>query len=55
MLPGETSPLVTERLVLRLKQHGPGSDPAVPPDQDTTGKGFPLLMFRLDSPQRSNG
>ncbi|WP_307097896.1 GNAT family N-acetyltransferase [Arthrobacter sp. V1I9] len=26
-------------------------DPGVPTDQDTAGKGFPLLMFRLDSPQ----
>jgi ribosomal-protein-alanine N-acetyltransferase len=38
-----------------LQSLGFRRDPAVPSDQDTTGKGFPLLMFRLDSPRRSNG
>jgi [ribosomal protein S5]-alanine N-acetyltransferase len=29
-------------------------DPALGTDQETAGKGFPLLMFRLDSPQHSS-
>ncbi|WP_104043208.1 GNAT family N-acetyltransferase [Arthrobacter sp. ZGTC412] len=37
-----------------LQSLGFRRDPAVPTNQETAGKGFPLLMFRLDSPQHSS-
>jgi ribosomal-protein-alanine N-acetyltransferase len=38
-----------------LQSLGFRRDLGVPADQDTAGKAFPLLMFRLDSPQHSSG
>src|SRR5688572_28681452 len=37
-----------------LQSLGFRRDPVLPADQETAGKGFPLLMFRLDSPQYSS-
>nr|WP_066287181.1 GNAT family N-acetyltransferase [Arthrobacter sp. B6] len=37
-----------------LRSLGFSPDPAIPTDRDTAGKGFPLLMFRLDGPQQSS-
>jgi ribosomal-protein-alanine N-acetyltransferase len=34
-----------------LQSLGFRRDPVLPADQETAGKSFPLLMFRLDSPQ----
>ena len=36
-----------------LRSLGFKQDPAVPTDQDTAGKGYPMLMFHLDSPRHS--
>jgi [ribosomal protein S5]-alanine N-acetyltransferase len=36
-----------------LRSLGFKQDPAVPTDQDSTGKGYPMLMFHLDSPRHS--
>jgi RimJ/RimL family protein N-acetyltransferase len=38
-----------------LQSLGFRRDPAVPSDQDTAGKGLPLLMFRRDHPKHSSG
>ncbi|MFF1254092.1 GNAT family N-acetyltransferase [Pseudarthrobacter sp. NPDC058329] len=44
------------RASVRLLQSlGFQRDTAVPSHQDTAGKAFPLLMFRLDSPHPSSG
>jgi len=37
-----------------LQSLGFRRDPVLPADQETAGKGFPLLMFRLDCPQHSS-
>lgn len=37
-----------------LRSLGFQQDPVNPVDQDTANKGYPLLMFRLDSPQHSS-
>ena len=36
-----------------LRSLGFKQDPAVPTDQETAGKGYPMLMFHLDSPRHS--
>lgn len=36
-----------------LRSLGFRQDPTVPTDQDTAGKGYPMLMFHLDSPHHS--
>lgn len=36
-----------------LRSLGFQQDPVTPADQDTAGKGYPLLMFHLDNPQHS--
>lgn len=37
-----------------LRSLGFKQDPAAPTDQDSTGKGYPMLMFHLDSPRHSS-